>query len=286
MAFHPGRAPEALGRPEVDAFLTYLAVDQQVSPSTQSQAASALVFLLRKVLEVDLSKEGDIIRARKKPHLPVVLDEGEVARVLAELSGVKRLVAAVLYGSGLRLNEALNLRVQDVSMGLGQITVRAAKGGRDRVTMIPGRLRDAFSRQIKRRERLHEKDRAAGHGWVTMVPAWERASPGSGYRLGVQFLFPSSRLFQDETTGRLGRRHLHATAMARAVKAAGHRAGILKRVTCHTLRHSFATHLLRAGYDIRTIQELLGHKNVRTTMVYTHVLNRPGVGVQSPFDRL
>ena len=286
LARHPGRPPESLGRREVDAFLTRLATHERVSPSTQNQAAAALVLLFRRILRRPLEAEGEIIRARKKPRLPVVLDPQEVQRLLMELGGTKRLIAAVLYGSGLRLNEALNLRVQDVALGLGQITVRAGKGGRDRITMIPDRLRDPLARQLKRRERLHEEDLERGAGWVPVRGAWERVSPEAGRTLGVQYLFPAARITRDPRTGKAGRRPLHATAMARAVKAAGKRAGIARNTTCHTLRHSFATHLLRNGYDIRTIQELLGHRSVRTTMVYTHVLNRPGLGVQSPLDRL
>jgi len=216
----------------------------------------------------------------------MVLDEVEVRALLKELSGTKRLIAGLLYGSGLRLGEALGLRVQDLALGLGQITVRQAKGGHDRITMIPDRLADALRRQIRRRETLHAQDLQREAGWVPLPRALARSRPGLGRSLGEQYLFASPRLRHDPRTGRKGRNHLHPSSMARGVKVAARRAGITKRVTCHTLRHSFATHLLRGGHDIRTVQELLGHRNVRTTMVYTHVLNRPGLGVQSPLDRM
>jgi integron integrase len=286
LAHHPGRPPRSLGRTEVDAFLTHLATEREVSPSTQNQAASALVFLFKTVLRTPLEAEGQIVRARRKPHLPVVLSEDEVRRLLRGLSGTKRLIAGVLYGSGLRLNEALNLRVQDLAMGLGQLIVRTGKGGKDRITMIPERLRDPLDRQLVLRERLHQADLDRGAGWVPLPSALRRRSPGLARSFGQQFLFPARRIMVHPGTGQHGRTHLHPTAMARAVKDATGRAQIHKKVTCHTLRHSFATHLLRHGYDIRTIQELLGHRSVRTTMVYTHVLNRPGIGVQSPLDRL
>ena len=283
---HPGTDPRTLGRREVDAFLTDLAVRDEVSPSTQNQAASALLFFFRSVLEIPIEATGQIVRAKRRPHLPVVLDMEEVRALLKELAGTKRLIAGLLYGSGLRLGEALGLRLQDPALGLGQITVREGKGGHDRITMVPERLADALRRQIRRREVLHHTDVEQGAGWVLLPRALARSRPDLGRSLGEQFLFPSARVTRDPRSGRRGRTHLHPSAMARAVKKAARSAGIGKRVTCHTLRHSFATHLLRSGHDIRTVQELLGHRNVRTTMVYTHVLNRPGLGVQSPLDRM
>mgnify|MGYP002395617640 CR=1 FL=1 len=283
---HPGADPRSLGRREVDAFLTHLAVKEEVSPSTQNQAASALVFFFRRVLEIPIEAERDIVRARRKERLPVVLDPGEVRRVLTELHGTRRLIAGVLYGSGLRLGEALDLRVQDLALGLRQITVRQGKGGKDRITILPERLAPALQRQINERERVHARDVENGAGWVPLPRTLDRTRPHLGRSLGQQYLFPASRYSTLQRTGRKGRSHLHRTVMSRAVKRAAGRANVAKRVTCHTLRHSFATHLLRNGHDIRTVQELLGHKNVRTTMVYTHVLNRPGVAVQSPLDRL
>jgi integron integrase len=283
---HVESDPRTLGRREVDAFLTELAVQDEVSPSTQNQAASALLFFFRSVLGIPIEATGQIVRAKRRPHIPVVLDAEEVRALLKELTGTKRLIAGLLYGSGLRLGEALGLRIQDLALGLGQITVREGKGGHDRITMIPDRLSDALRRQIRRREALHESDRERGAGWVPLPRALARSRPDLGRSIGEQYLFPSSRLARDPATGRSVRHHLHPSAMARAVKQAALRAGLRKRVTCHTLRHSFATHLLRSGHDIRTVQELLGHRNVRTTMVYTHVLNRPGLGVQSPLDRM
>jgi len=275
-----------LGREEVDAFLTRLAVEDEVSPSTQNQASSALLFLFRRVLEIPIDGKGDIVRAKRRERLPVVLDVEEVRRLLKELKGTKRLIAGLLYGSGLRLGEALRLRVQDIALGLGQITVREGKGGRDRTTMVPERLHEGLARQIDRREAIHEADLEAGAGWVFLSKALARSRPGLGRTLGEQYLFPSARVRVHSETGMRGRGPLHPSAMARAVKQAVDQAGLRKRATCHTLRHSFATHLLQSGHDIRTVQELLGHKNVRTTMVYTHVLNRPGLGVQSPLDRM
>lgn len=286
LSHHRGTPHGSLGRREVDAFLTHLATSQDVSPSTQNQAASALVFFFRRVLQRPLEGEGDIVRARRKAKLPVVLSEEEVRRLLKEMTGTKRLIGGILFGSGLRLNEALSLRVQDIAMGLGQIIVRQGKGGKDRITMIPDRLRDPLDRQLNRRQELHKQDVAKGAGWVFVPGALRRNSPDVGRSLGHQYLFPAARITLDPRTGQRGRSHLHPSAMARAVKDAAGRAEIHKKVSCHTLRHSFATHLLRHGYDIRTIQELLGHQSVRTTMVYTHVLNRPGIGVQSPLDRL
>jgi integron integrase len=283
---HPGVDPSSLGRREVDSFLTHLAVAEEVSPSTQNQAASALVFFFRTVMETRLEAQGPIVRAKRRTRLPTVLDMEEVRALLMELTGTKRLIAGLLYGSGLRLGEALGLRIQDLALGLGQITVRQGKGAHDRITMIPDRLADPIRRQVRRREDLHNLDVDRGAGWVHLPRALAQGRPDLARTLGEQFLFPSARLRQDERTGRLGRPHLHPSAMARAVNQAGRRAGIRKRVTCHTLRHSFATHLLQSGHDIRTVQELLGHRNVRTTMVYTHVLNRPGLGVQSPLDRM
>jgi integron integrase len=277
---------ERLGREHVDTYLTWLANEEEVSPSTQNQAASALVQLFRHGLCRPLADAGRIVRARKKPRLPVVLEVGEVRRLLAEMSGVQAVIAGVLYGSGLRLHEALTLRVEDVALGLGQIVVRRGKGGRDRITMIPDRLMDPLRRQLRRRERLHDVDLERGAGWAPVPGGLRRVQPELGFSLRLQYLFPARRLTPDPHTGNLGRNHYHASAMARAVKEAAARARISRKVTCHTLRHSFATHLLQNGYDIRTIQELLGHRSVRTTMVYTHVLNRPGLGVQSPLDRL
>jgi integron integrase len=284
--FH-GRAPlSALGQHEVDAYLTHLAVANRVSASTQNQAASALVFLFRELGHPLPGRGGGVVRARRGVRLPEVLSQREVARVLRELSGRKRLIGALLYGSGLRVQEALGLRVKDLRLELREVVVRQAKGRKDRITMVPDRLREALARQIAWRRGLHDQDLAAGAGWIELPGAYERKSPRSAREAGWQYLFPAARLSRDPMTGRRGRVHLHPSAMQRAVKEAVRRAGVERRVTCHTFRHSFATHLLQQGYDIRTIQELLGHSSVRTTMIYTHVLNRPGLGVLSPLDRM
>ncbi len=284
--FHRRRALESLGRREVDAYLTHLAVARRVSASTQNQAASALVFFF-KALGRPLPGGGrTIVRARRPARLPEVLSPGEVRRVLREMSGQKRLVGALLYGSGLRLNEALRLRVKDVRLELRELVIRQAKGRRDRVGLVPDRLREPLARQIRRTRRRFESDLQRDAGWVELPHALERKSPRLARSFGWQFIFGSSRLKKDPRTRRLTRPPMHPSAMQRAVKVAARRAGIDRRVTCHTFRHSFATHLLRSGYDIRTVQELLGHKSVRTTMIYTHVLNRPGLGIISPLDRM
>jgi len=285
--FHRGAHPKELGREAVDAFLRHLAVDRSVSPSTQNQAASALTFLYREVYGRRLERSGGgLTRARRPRSLPTVLSRREVGLVLRELVGTKRLIAELLYGTGLRIREAMELRVKDVALDTSEITVRRAKGARDRVVMIPDRLSVPLRRQIHRRSALHRADREKGVGWAVLPGATARKSPNAGWELAWQFLFPASRITVDPNTRCRGRHHLHPTAVQRAVKKAGRESGIHKRVTCHVFRHSFATHLLRAGYDIRTIQELLGHKSVRSTMIYTHVLNRPGLGVQSPLDTL
>jgi integron integrase len=280
------RHPALMGAHEVNAFLTHLARDRRVSASTQNQAASALVFLYRKVLGVDLDAPLGIVRARPSRHVPTVLTFDEVARLLAAVPGRPRLVAALLYGSGLRLLEALTLRVKDVDLERRELRLRNAKGGRGRVTMLPESLQEPVRRQLGRVRRIHMTDRRRGAGWVALPAALGRKSPNAGRDIQWQWLFPAARQYRDAETDQLRRHHLHPSAVQRAVTAAVRAAGLEKRATCHTLRHSFATHLLEAGYDIRTIQELLGHRSVQTTMRYTHVLNRGGLAVRSPLDHL
>ena len=283
--FHQLRHPADLGDEEINAFLTHLAVTEHVSASTQTQALSALLFLYRHVLGREVG-ELDLVRANKPRHLPVVLTREEVRRLLGGLEGDPRLVAALLYGSGLRLMEALRLRVCDLEPGRGELLVRSGKGGRDRVTMLPRSLQPALEAQLARGRALHERDLAAGWGRVELPGALARKYPKAPWEWRWQWVFPQQRRWRNRENGEEGRHHIHETIVQRAVTAAVRRAEIDKHATCHTLRHSFATHLLEGGYDIRTIQELLGHKDVRTTMIYAHVLNRGGHGVRSPIDDL
>lgn len=285
--FHGLRHPDALGTDEVDAFLTHLAVECHVGAATQSQARAALLFLYREVLRRPLEYSSDGVVLGKTPRrLPEVLTRAETGKLLRRMRGVRQLVASILYGSGLRLTEGLQIRVKDLDLDLRELRIRRPKGGRDRVTVIPGSLLRPLSDQVALRRAQHERDLSEGEGWAVLPDAYGSKSPRAGIELGWQFLFPASTRSVDPRTGRRGRYHLHPTAIQRAVKAAARELGLAKRVTCHTLRHSFATHLLEDGYDIRTIQELLGHRSVKTTMIYTHVLNRGGRGVRSPLDTI
>ncbi|MBA3882160.1 MAG: integron integrase [Chthoniobacterales bacterium] len=286
--FHGKRHPKEMGADEVRAFLTYLAVEKNVAASTQNQALSALLFLYRVVLQQKLPWVDQFERVQRPPKVPVVFTREEARAVLSRLTGRARLMAHLLYGSGLRLMECMRLRIKDVDFGYLQITVRDGKGGRDRVTMIPVQLVDALHKQIEKAAQLHAEDESAGAGEVYLPHGLVRKAPGMARELGWQYLFPAARrsLWKDELSGaaREGRHHLDESYLQRAVKRGLREAGINKAASCHTFRHSFATHLLENGYDIRTVQELLGHKDVSTTMVYTHVLNKPGIGVRSPLD--
>jgi integron integrase len=283
--FHDKRHPKEMAEAEVTAFLTHLAVRRKVSASTQNQALSALLFLYRHLLDRELG-ELDAVRARQRRRLPVVLTQGEVSRMLAGMEGVPKLVALLLYGSGLRLAECLRLRVKDLDFSYHQITVRDGKGGKDRVTMLPARVEVPLRRHLDDVRRLHEQDLRAGHGRVLLPKALDRKYPNAPTEWAWQYVFPSDALSRDLENGALRRFHMSPRTVQKAVKRAVRSAGIPKHATCHTLRHSFATHLLASGYDIRTLQELLGHRSVTTTMIYTHVLNRGGRGVQSPADAL
>jgi integron integrase len=255
-----------------------------VSSSTQTQALSALLFLYRHVFGREVGDLGGVIRARKPQRVPVVMTRGEVQDVLAELEGDRWLMAALMYGAGLRLSECLHLRVQDIDFARGEITVRNGKGAKDRVTMLPDSLRGALQDQLRRARAVHRADLAEGWGRVLLPDALDRKYPSAAAEWRWQWVFPQERRWTDPKTRAQGRHHVHSTLMQRSFREAVRRAGIPKQVGCHTLRHSFATHLLEVGYDIRTIQELLGHKSVTTTMIYTHVLNRGGRGVRSPID--
>jgi len=285
--FHGRRHPEGLGEAEVRAFLDHLAEHERVSASTQNQAVAALLFLYEAVLgrRLTLSPQG-IVHAKELQRLPVVLSREEVRAVLAQLRGVPRLVALLLYGSGLRLLECLSLRVKDVDFQRGEIRVRGGKGGVDRVVPLPLRVQGPLTEHLARWRARHARDVERGGGRVVLPGAFERKVAGSAADWAWQWVFPAMRRRHDAASGEERRHHLHESAIQRAVRDAVRRAGIAKRATCHTFRHSFATHLLDAGSDIRTVQELLGHRDVRTTMIYTHVLNRGGLGVRSPVDTL
>lgn len=286
--FHGKRHPAGMSGTEIAAYLTHLAVEQRVAASTQNQALAALLFLYRAVLGrnlADLDLET-AVRARRPRRLPTVLSREEARRLLSALAPAESLVGHLLYGAGLRLLEALRLRVQDLDLERLELTVRAGKGDRDRRTVLPASLVPGLRAQLDRARRLHEQDLASGFGEVELPGALARKLPSAAREWPWQWVFPAAKLSTDPRTGRVGRHHLYPERIQRAITAAARRASLAKRVTCHTLRHSFATHLLEAGYDIRTVQELLGHRQVTTTMIYTHVLNRGGLGVRSPIDSL
>jgi integron integrase len=286
--FHGKQHPENMGADEVRAFLSDLASTRKVAAATQNQAFSALLFLYKEVLKQELPWIDNIVRAKRPAKLPVVLTPAEARAVLAKLHGPARLMANLLYGCGLRLSECVRLRVKDVDFGYLHITVRDAKGGRDRVTMLPVSLVESLRRQTEHRRILHEEDVAAGYGAVFLPTALARKYPGAAREFAWQYLFPSSRRSADPRNDsdppKESRHHIDESFLQRAVKKAVRDAEINKMASCHTFRHSFATHLLENGYDIRTVQELLGHRDVSTTMIYTHVLNKPGLGVKSPLD--
>ena len=289
MHFSGKRHPADLTAIDVTAFLTHLAQNERVSASTQNQASSALLFLYRDVLRIPIAiatVAKDVLRPEQPKRLPIVLSREEVAAVMRQMDEQKRLICSLMYGSGLRLMEAMTLRVKDVQLERGEIIVRSGKGGGDRVTMLPDALRDNLGLQLERVKRLHEGDVNEGHGYVDIPKALRRKSPLAARDLSWQYVFPATRRTVDAEMGEARRYHLHESAVQRAVAEAVRRSGINKRASCHTFRHCFATHLMEDGYDIRTIQELLGHKSVNTTMIYTHVLNRGGRGVRSPLDRL
>jgi integron integrase len=284
--FHDKRHPAAMGAAEVTRFLSALVVQRNVAASTQNQALSALLFLYREVLEQELAWLDDLVRAKTRERIPAVLTRDEVQAVIDGLDGPPRLVALLLYGAGLRLLEALRLRVKDVDFERNQITVRSGKGGKDRVTMLPAAVRRDLAKHLEAVRDQHETDIRAGAGWVELPWALARKYPRAGREWIWQWIFPATRTYLHRESGQRRRHHLHESVLQRAVKEAVRRTGIPKRASCHTFRHSFATHLLEDGADIRTVQELLGHRDVATTMIYTHVLNRGPAGVLSPADRL
>jgi integron integrase len=284
--FHNKQHPQTLNSPEIEAFLTHLALEQHVSPSTQNQALAALLFLYQQVLHLDLKGPIDAVRARTSQRLPTVLTKAEVSQLLTFLVEPYLLMTNLLYGCGLRVMECLRLRVKDVDLAQHQLLVRCGKGNKDRVTMLPQRLDPALRRQLRYAYSLHQTDLAQGYGRVELPYALARKYPQADQEWGWQYIFPSYKLSENPRTHQVGRHHWHEDSLQRAVKQAAWAARIPKPVSCHVMRHSFATHLLEAGYDIRTIQELLGHKSIKTTMIYTHVLNRGGLAVRSPLDTL
>ena len=286
IVFHGKRHPAEMGAPEVSSFLSALAVDGRVAASTQNQALSALLFLYRDVLDADLPWLEGIVRARRPMRLPVVLTREEVRAVIQRLDGTPRLMACLLYGAGLRVLECCRLRVQDIDFGASQIIVRGGKGDKDRVTMLPAVVRIELTHHLEDVRVQHDHDVGAGAGWVELPTALSRKYPNADREWAWQWVFPATRMYRHQQTGQVRRHHLHESVLQRAVKDAVRRAGIAKRASPHTLRHSFATHLLEDGHDIRTVQELLGHRDVSTTMIYTHVLNRGPAAVRSPADRM
>ena len=280
------RHPSELGPAEVRQFLSHLVVDRNLSAATQQQALSALLFLYRNVVDRPLEALGPLPRGRVPTTLPVVLSPDEVARVVGLLRCTHRLVGLLLYGSGLRLTECLMLRVKDLDLDRGEVTVRRGKGGKDRVTVLPDTARGPLREHLAQVKALHDRDLGKGGGWVEIPGGLDAKYPQAGSSWPWQWVFPARRTHLDPASGHTRRHHLHESVIQRAMTAAVRASGIGKRASCHTLRHSFATHLLEAGYDIRTVQELLGHRDVTTTMIYTHVLNRGGKGVRSPADRL
>ncbi|MCX4187833.1 integron integrase [Methylophaga sp. OBS4] len=284
LSFCTRHSVDAHSADTVRSFLEYLVLERNVAASTQNQALNALVFLFRHVFSTELGELGEFAYSKRPRRLPVVLTRQEVQALLSQVSGRNAMMASLLYGTGMRLMEAVRLRVQDIDFGYRQIMVRNTKGNKDRVTPLPERLIEPLIRHMEKTRQLHEQDLAQGFGDVWLPDALSRKWPNAASSWEWQYVFPSARLAVDPRSGKTRRHHMHESVLQKAVKSAARAAGLTKRVNCHTLRHSFATHLLETGYDIRTVQELLGHADVSTTMIYTHVLNRGGAGVRSPLD--
>jgi integron integrase len=282
--FHDKRHPKEMGVPEIEAFLTDLAVNHHVAASTQNQALSALLFLHRDVLQQQLDQRVNAIRAKKPSRLPTVLTPEECRNIIQNMFGVHRLIVQLLYGSGLRLRESMQLRIKDLDFSQQQIVVRDTKGSKSRVTMLPSAIIEPLQNHLQDVKRIHIQDLEQGYGATTLPFALAKKYPNANREWVWQFVFPASSRCRDPRSDAVVRFHLHESGVQKALKRAVHLTRIPKRVGCHTFRHSFATHLLQNGYDIRTVQELLGHKDVKTTMIYTHVLNRGGLGVRSPLD--
>ncbi|MCI1208179.1 MAG: integron integrase [Treponema sp.] len=277
---------DKLSQKEINLFLSELAVKRNVSASTQNQALAALLFYFRYVRGDDPTKLDSVIRAKKPVRIPVVFSRNEAFAVLNNLDGTKQLIASLLYGTGMRLNECLTLRIQDIDFGNNEITIRNGKGAKDRRTMLPQALRKKLQQHMIKVRQIHEADLAAGWGKVLLPGALDKKYPRASADFRWQWVFPQKNRWKNQATGMEGRYHIDASLIERAVQKAIQQAGIYKNACCHTFRHSFATHLIENGYDIRTVQELLGHSDVKTTMIYTHVLNKGPAGVKSPLDRM
>jgi len=286
--FHNKRHPSEMSEKEISEFLTYLAVKEHVAAATQNQALNALIFLYKKVLKINIGLIDDVERAKRPVKLPVVFTKKETAGILLRIDGgkgsFKWLMASLLYGAGLRLMECVRLRIKDIDFEMNQVMVRSGKGNKDRITMLPEKLKEPLLLHLNKIKVLHEDDLKNGYGSVYLPFALEKKYKNASCEWAWQYVFPASKLSKDPRSEKTRRHHLAESALQKAVKTAIYSAGVTKTGNCHTFRHSFATHLLEDGYDIRTVQELLGHKDVRTTMVYTHVLNRGGRGVKSPLD--
>jgi integron integrase len=282
--FHDKKHPKTMGQKEIEAFLTYLAVEGKVAASTQNQALNAIAFLYKTVLTMRFDFPLQSVRAKRPKHLPTVLTREEALRVLGCMTGINQLMAKLLYGGGLRIGECVRLRVKDLDITRRQVIIRDGKGARDRATVLPESLIPTLELHLLRTKRLHEEDLTKGYGSVYLPSALERKYPHASREWIWQYIFPSPRFSVDPRSGLIRRHHINTSTLGKAVRVAARLAGIEKRVTCHTFRHSFATHLLENGYDIRTVQDLLGHKDVKTTMIYTHVLNRGPLAVMSPLD--
>lgn len=284
--FHSKRHPAEMGTPEITEFLSHLAEKRKVSASTQNQAFNALIFLYKHVLEIELKGRINSVRAKQTLRLPVVMSREEVSRVLSTMNGTNRLMAGLLYGCGMRLNEVVSLRVKDIDFASDLITIREGKGGKDRTVMMPESLKPALAEQICLVVKRHEMDLEIGAGHTDLPNALDKKYPNASITPAWQYVFPSTSIITFDESKKRGRWHLHDTALQKAVNQAAKQAKVYKKVTCHTFRHSFATHMLEDGYDIRTIQDLLGHKNLETTQIYTHVMNKSRKGIVSPMDRL
>ena len=284
--FHNKRHPREMSGKEVEAFLTHLAIDRKVSPSTQNQALSAILYLYKKVLEVDLPWLNNVVRAKRKKHIPVVFTRMEVKQLLAQFDGTYWLLFSLIYGAGLRISECARLRVKDVDFHSKQLIIRDSKGSKDRVTVFPEPFIEPLRNHLARIKDLHEQDLRNGYGKVYLPFALQRKYPNANQEWPWQYVFPSANFSTDPRTGEKRRHHIYEKSLHRVIKRAMRNAGIVKPASTHTLRHSFATHLLEDGYDIRTVQELMGHKDVKTTQIYTHVLQKGGAAVRSPLERV
>ena len=284
LSFHKKRAIEKIGAKDIQAYLNYLAQTRQIAASTQNQALNAIVFFFREVVKRDPGDFSDFVRAKRPLRVPEVLTTAQVKRLLDSLNGINFLMAGLLYGSGLRLMECIRLRVKDIDFETNRLTVRDGKGRKDRITMLPERFAPLLKEHLQNVRAIYDQDLKKGVAGVYIWPGLGRKYPNAAGEWIWQYVFPSKRLSVDPRSSSVRRHHVHSSSLQKAVKNAAFKAGLDKKVTCHTLRHSFATHLLENGYDIRTVQELMGHSNVSTTMIYTHVLNKPGLGVRSPLD--